>query len=206
MDTPRQCSDHRAVVKSMSDMALEYVEQRLPLTVRAYDKLIEDGLLTPLDRVELVEGRLIEVPPQEARHASTIARLNRAFARLATRALIWVQLPLIVSGNSEPEPDFCLLRPREDFYGSAKPRAADAFTVVEVLDARIAFDRGVKLRMYAKARVAEYWIADVPRKIIEAYRRPHRGEYRTITTARKGDSIAFAAFPDVVFAVDELLG
>jgi Uma2 family endonuclease len=204
MDTARQRRDHPAEVKSMSDMLTETKRRRLSAT--EYLELIDREVLGPDDRVELIGGELIPMPPQNPPHGSTIARINAMFRRLPSRVLVWSQITLVAGEDFVPDPDFVLLRPRTDFYGSKLPHAADAFAVVEVSHTTLAKDRGEKLRGYAAAGIGEYWIANVKGGVIEVHREPHASGYVSKRIAKPGETVAFAAFPDVVFTVDELLG
>ena len=188
----------------MSDMLTETSRRRLCAT--EYLELIDREVLGPDHRVELIGGELIAMPPQNPPHGSTITRIGMAFRRLPPSVLLWSQITFVAGEDFVPDPDFVLLRPRADFYGSALPRAADAFAVVEVSHTTLARDRGTKLRGYAAAGIAEYWIANVKAKTIEVHREPHATGYASKRIAKHGDTVAFAAFADVVFTADELLG
>jgi len=191
----------------MGEMAIEFKPPTRPITVADFQRMCECGILTPDERVELVDGELIAIPPMNAPHASIVTRMAYVLMeRFRTRALVWQQMPLVVSERSEPFPDITLLRLRNDFYRSRLPDRDDHFAVVEVSDTMLPYDRGAKLRMYAKAAIADYWIVDVNDEKIEICRDPHELGYGSRTVIAKGGSVAFAAFPDVVFTVDELLG
>jgi Uma2 family endonuclease len=82
----------------------------------------------------------------------------------------------------------------------------EIYAVVEICDSSLQFDRDVKRRIYGAASVPEYWVVDVRGETIEVCREPNDLGYAPSTIVRRGESVAFAAFPDVVFAVDELLG
>ncbi len=191
----------------MGEMAIEFRPPTRPITVDDFRQMCEHGILKPDERVELIEGELFAVPSMNAPHAGTVARmLHFCMARLAERTLVWQQSPLVVSERSEPLPDLALLRLRDDYYCEQLPHGDDQLAVIEVSDTMLLFDRGTKLRMYAKAGIADYWIVDVNGKTIEICREPHDIGYGSRTTVTKGNTVAFAAFPDVVFTVDELLG
>jgi Uma2 family endonuclease len=191
----------------MGEMAIEFKPPTRPITVADFQQMCEYGILKPDERVELIEGELFAAPPVNAPHASVVARMMHVLmARLGEQVLVWPQLPLVVSDRSEPFPDLTLLRLRDDYYRGALPARDDQFAVIEISDTMLLFDRGAKLRMYAKAGIADYWVVDVNGKTIEVCRDPHDIGYATRTIIAKGESVAFVAFPDVVFAVDELLG
>ena len=191
----------------MGEMAIEFRPPTRPITVDQFQKMCDSGIITPDERVELVDGELIAIPPMNAPHASIVTRMAyMLMERLRGRALVWQQMPLVVSERSEPFPDIALLRLREDFYRTRLPNRDDHFAVVEVSDTMLPYDRGAKLRMYAKAGIGDYWIVDVNGETIEMCRDPHELGYGSRTVATKGASVAFAAFADVIFTVDELLG
>ena len=178
-----------------------------PLTVAEFNKMVEVGIIAPDERVELVDGELIAMPPMGPPHASIVGRMIHVLLdRLGTVASIRPQLPAVASQWSQPQPDVALVRRRDDFYRSKHPAPEDIFAVVEVSDSMLAFDRGPKRRMYAKAGIVEYWIVDVPAMTIEAYRDPHDIGYGAPLVAARGERVSFAAFPEVAFAVEELIG
>ena len=177
-------------------------------TVDEFGKMIAADVFADDERVELVEGHLVSyAPPHNPPHAGTTARLTRVLGeRLGRRAILWVQLPVVLSDLTELEPDIALLLDRDDFYQERLPRVPDVHAVLEVACSSLSYDRGKKLRLYADARVSEYWIVDIAKQRIHVYTKPVDRRYATYRLARRGDSISFEAFPDVVFTVDELLG
>ncbi|HTD33306.1 MAG TPA: Uma2 family endonuclease [Candidatus Elarobacter sp.] len=180
--------------------------QRL-ITVEEFDRMWESGVIGPEERLELIEGRLVRREMMNPPHASIMLRMTQRFQRaLGDRVLVSQQLPVVVNERSKPFPDFTLVRYRDDYYAERLPIPEDVLAVIEVSDSRLRFDRSEKLRLYAKAGIPEYWIVDVKKKAIEVYRGRHDLGYAKPVVAKKGEGVAFAAFPDVVFAVDELVG
>lgn len=189
----------------MSDMAIDY--QRRPITVEEYHRMGELGFFGPEERVELLDGELIAVPPVGESHASAIERLNWYFiTRLGERAGVRPQLPTRVSRISEPEPDFAIVVRRADFHASGHPQPPETFALVECADSSLRYDRGKKLSAYARGGVREYWIVNLVEACVEVYGDPNDVGYGRSQIARAGESLAFAAFPDVAFSVAELLG
>src|SRR5436309_1828637 len=130
-------------------------------TVDEYYRMAKAGILNEDDRVELIEGEIIQLPPIGGPHGSIVIRLNWLFSdRLRGRAVISPQNPFRISARSEPLPDFQLLRPRADFY-RRHPEPPDVLLVVEVSDTTLAYDQRVKIPLYARSGVPEVWIVDI---------------------------------------------
>jgi Uma2 family endonuclease len=187
-------------------MAIEVKRRRF--TVEEYDRMGEVGILTADDRVELLDGEIIEMAPIHPPHSSVVDRLTRLFtARLGERVILRVGGPIaLVQQDSEPQPDLTLLRPRNDFYSHRHPRPADVLLAVEVMDSNVERDRRLKLPIYARARLAEVWLVDIPESRIDVFREPQGAGYRSTATWQRGSRFAIAAFADVIFTVDEILG
>src|ERR1051325_266182 len=119
------------------------------------------GILKAGDRVELIEGEIIQMPPIGSRHASCVGRLTRLLVpALRDRAFVYVQNPVRLDELSEPVPDLAVLKPRPDDYSTGHPRSGDTLLVVEVSDTTLSYDRGRKLPLYARQRVQEVWIVE----------------------------------------------
>ena len=176
-------------------------------TVYDYHRMIEAGILTEGDRVELIRGEIVEMASIGTKHAASVRRLTRLFYnKLGDRVLVSPQNPVEVDEYSEPEPDIALLRPCEDFYAAAHPTPDDVFLLIEVSDSTIRYDRTVKIPLYAEDGIAEVWIVDVNAELVEVYRQPSATGYRSLQTLTRGQSIQLLAFPDVSIAIDEILG
>jgi Uma2 family endonuclease len=165
--------------------------------------MAETGVLDPQRRYELLEGEIIDVPPQNEPHSRPIERLNRLLVLASKdRYALRPQLPLAVDEHNLPEPDLALVR--IDYTG--RPAVSDTYVVIEVADSSITFDRRDKQRVYARSGVPEYWIVNVPKRCIEIYRRPGDGSYLDTLIVTSGETAAVAAFPDVSVRVDEIFG
>ncbi len=137
--------------------------------------MIETGILTTDDRVELLEGQIIQMSPQQPPHAATTQRAaNYISSLLVERAYIRMQLPITVSPNSEPEPDIAVVRihPRE--YIDHHPAPDEIFLLVEVADSTLPRDRSLKARIYARAGIADYLILDVNNRQVYVLRQPEK--------------------------------
>jgi Uma2 family endonuclease len=171
-----------------------------------YEEMIECGILTENDRVELIRGEILDKMVVGARHIASVNRLTRLLSRLVgDSAVVSIQNPICLA-DSEPEPDVALLLPRADFYASGKPGPADVLLLIEVADTTLEFDRDVKRPLYAEAGVVEYWILNLNDDCLEVHRQPQAdGSYRDVQTLRRGGQATVAALPGVVLAVDDVL-
>ncbi len=186
-------------------MAVQLSRRRF--TVDEYYWMARVGILREDDRVELIDGEIVEMPPIGPPHHSRVTRLNRLFHdRFADVALVAVQGPVRLDQYNEPEPDVVLVRLRADFYATRHAGPDDVFLVVEVADSSLATDRTTKALMYAQANIPDMWILDIPHELVLVHREPTRDGYRVVTPLRRGESIAPLVFPDRPIAVDEMLG
>ncbi|WP_017718792.1 Uma2 family endonuclease [Kamptonema formosum] len=175
-------------------------------TVREYRQMVEAGILTKDDRVELIKGEIVKMSPIGRRHAACVKRLIRLFSqRLGERAIVGAQDPVELSEESQPQPDLTLLQPREDFYESGHPKPGDIFLIVEVADT-VEADRLVKIPLYAEAVIPEVWLVDINEGCVEVHRHPSGEGYGEVLKCRRGESAVVGAFADVSFTVDEVLG
>lgn len=176
-------------------------------TVDDYYRMAEAGILTANDRVELIEGEIIQMSPIGARHLGCVNRANDVFtAAFRGRAVVSPQNPVRLSNYTEPQPDLAVLAWRSDYYASKTPAAGDALLVLEVSDTTLRYDRDVKLPLYAKAGVPEVWIENLGDDFILVCRDLTEGAYKVRLTLHRGQSVSPAAFPDAVFRIDDLLG
>lgn len=180
--------------------------QRRLFTTEDYHRMAEAGVFAPGDRVELIEGEVVEMSPIGIAHATCVRRLtNLLVRRLGDRALLDVQNPLRLGDRSELYPDLMLLRSRSDGYAGALPAASDVLLIIEVSDRSLAFDRGVKLPLYARHGIAEVWIVDLAAGVVETYREPLEDGYRERRVAGSGERLAVGPLPGVELMVGEVL-
>lgn len=180
---------------------------RRQFTVEEYHRMAEVGILTEDDRVELIEGEIVQMSPIGRRHAACVNRLIRLFSqRFGEQAIITSQNPVELSDRSELQPDIALLQPRSDFYEAGHPQPKDIFLIVEVADTTIETDRHVKIPLYAGSGISEVWLIDIHEQLIEIYRQPTAAGYQDMQKCRRGQRIAPQAFSEIQLAVDEVLG
>ena len=180
------------------------ISRRL-FTTKEFRDMAEAGVFQEDDRLELVDGEIVEMSPIGNRHATCVRILIEAFHRIGERALLDVQNPLSISDDNEFYPDVVLLRRREDRYAAAPPRASEALLVVEVSDTTLQFDRSIKKPRYAAAGAPELWIVDLEGSRVWVHRKPLEGDYGEVFEARPGDTLKVPGMPDVEIQVSELV-
>jgi len=186
-------------------MAVEILRRRF--TVGEYHRMGEAGIFTEDDRVELIDGEIVQMTPIGSRHAACVKRLIRLLATaVGDRAVLGAQDPVVLGPDSEPQPDVTLARPRPDFYAGGHPGPGDVWLLVEVTDTTAPFDRTVKVPLYARAGIPEVWLVDLAGQSVEIYRQPSGGAYADVQRTARGQHLTCEAFPDVSLRVDEILG
>jgi Uma2 family endonuclease len=168
----------------------------------------ETGILACDERLELISGRIVVREPIGSRHAATVDRLTRLWtSRLGERAIVRIQSPVrFAKQDSEVQPDVMLLRPRDDFYATTHPVAADVLLLIEVADTTLRLERRIRLPLYARVGVQESWLCDLANERIEVYREPVGHRYRAVQTLNRGEALQSLAFPDVRLIAEDLLG
>lgn len=175
-------------------------------TVDEYHRMGEVGLLDPDVRVELIEGEIVEMAPIGDAHAAISNRLTRLLVvTVAERGIVAVGNPVRLNQNSEPHPDFTVLRPRAD-YETRGPRPEDVLLAVEVSDTTLRRDRRVKLALYARAGIPEFWIVNLETREVEIYRSPAGDTYASVERKSPGNVATIDALPGVTIAIGQILG
>ena len=181
------------------------VAQTFRFTVDEYHKLADAGILEEDDRVELLDGEIILMSPVGYRHAKAVRRLVTTFIRASRdRYEVQGQDPVVVNDYSEPQPDVLLLANEVDEY-EGLPEARHTYLVVEVADSTLRYDRGRKLKAYARAGIAEFWIVNLKENSIEVYRDPAGETYGSRSVARGQERVAPAIFSDVKVTVSKIV-
>ncbi|MBI4494208.1 MAG: Uma2 family endonuclease [Chloroflexi bacterium] len=181
--------------------------ERRRFTVGEYGRMAEAGILGEDDRVELIDGEILEMAPIDPRHQRCVIELTHLFTeRLGRRALVSVQGPIRLGDYSEPQPDVVLLRPGPELYAADHPGPEDVLLAIEVAETSSSFDRRVKVPRYAQSGIPEVWLIDLERRSVTVYCDPSPTGYRTAQTVRRGETLAPLAFPELHIGVDEILG
>jgi Uma2 family endonuclease len=179
-------------------MNAAFTPTRTRITTNRYQMMVATGVLTKYDRIELIEGDMVDMAPIGTKHSAITSRLHELFVLAVSRSATVVSGgPVNLGEYSEPQPDLMLLKRRADFYSGKIPEAADVLLLIEVSDSSLAFDQTVKLSLYARYGVAEYWVVDVEGRRIVTYREPTvKGYVRKVEVAA-ADIVIPQAFPHV---------
>ena len=189
----------------MSELTPSVPSEPTRVTVEQFFGLVETGVLTEDDRVELLEGVIVAMSPTHPAHDSAVTRVSAAlYDAVARRAVVRTQCSLIV-GRSVPEPDVAVVPGSFADYDTAHPR--EALLIVEVADSSLPQDRISKARIYAAAGVPEYWIVNLREGVVEVLREPDvaTARYRTSRLAQPDDRLELAALPGASVTVSDLL-
>lgn len=174
-------------------------------TIEDYHRMIQTGILTTDDQVELLDGYIVEMPPQDPPHASITSIFSNDIAPLFSgKAWVRSQLPITIPPDSEPEPDIAIVRIDERRYRDRHPHPEDIYLLIEVADSTLSKDRNRKARLYAKANIPEYWIVDVKAQQVFVFQQPQGESYQSEQVFEATASLSPLAFPDVSIELQEL--
>jgi Uma2 family endonuclease len=188
-------------------MSTVFIPGRTRISTDRYQRMVATGVLTQRDRIELIEGDMLDMAPIGMQHSAITARLNELFLlSLSRSATVVLGGPVNLGEFSEPQPDLMLLKRRADFYGTRIPEGADVLLLIEVSDSSLSFDQGVKLGLYARYGVVEYWVVDVAGKRVVTYQEPTASGYLRKFEFRATDAVTPQAFPQVKIAVGDVFG
>lgn len=144
-------------------------------TLAEYHKLTELGFFHEDDHIELINGEIIEMVAKGKAHETCLRKLLKELPKLVVdRATLQSQAPITLPPKSEPEPDFAIIKNRDDDYLSSHPQAADVLLVIEVADSSLGYDQDIKIPLYAQAGIADYWIFNLIDKHLECYSTPYQ--------------------------------
>jgi Uma2 family endonuclease len=178
---------------------------RRRFTVHDYHRMGEAGILHEDDRVELIEGEIVEMAAIGTRHFSCVNGLTRLLVRsVGDEAIVSVQNPVRLNEHTEPQPDLAVLRVRD--YRESLPMPEDVLLLIEVSDTTLRYDRNLKLPLYARAGILEVWIVDLSGEVIERHTDPSGDSYRHTERARRGDRIECSTLPNLTLTVNDVLG
>lgn len=194
-----------AVLEStISNTPVNGVKLRL-ITVAEYDRMIEAGIYTENDRIELLNGEIIELMPKGTKHTSANSKIIRFFIRLFDeKVIVRSQDPIRLDDFSEPEPDVVLANWDEKEYAENHPTPLDILLIMEISDTTLAYDRETKAQAYSRNGIQQYLLLNLQNETLEDYREPNADGYGAKRTYRSGDVFNLVAFPDIEIKFDDL--
>lgn len=175
----------------------------------------EVGIFHEDDRVELIDGEVLEMAAIGKRHVESVMRLTRLLSRWALFReatddgeggavfFVGVQNPVVLSEHGEPQPDLALVHRRGDRFGTPTPE--EVLLAVEVADTSLAYDRNIKLPRYAEAGIPEAWLLDLNTDAIEVHSKPGPAGYESVVRVSRGERVVSATLPDFAFDASEAL-
>jgi Uma2 family endonuclease len=180
-------------------------------TVEEFERAADLGAFGPNARLELIEGEIIRKMTQREPHAWAIQAVTEALRAVFVQGYsVRVQLPLVLVSHSKPEPDIAVTLGSFNDYKRAHPTTA--ILVVEISDTTLLMDQTTKAALYARAGIPEYWIVNLPERLIEVYRQPGPMPtqplghgYRSLTRHPEGETVAPLGFPDAAIPTSGLL-
>jgi Uma2 family endonuclease len=178
---------------------------RHKLSIEDFHAMARAGILNEDDRVELINGELIDMAPIGSLHWSMVARLSTLLVRHAgDLAIVSTQSSLSLPPDSEPQPDIALLRPRSNWYRDALPTAGDVLLLIEVSDTTLAYDRDIKLPLYSRHGVPEVWLFDLQAESTEIHLDPGSHGYRKILRSDRAEVLSPTLLTDVQLSPHEI--
>lgn len=173
-------------------------------TVADFYRMGENGILKPHERVELIEGEIVMMPPIDPGHAEGTHQSQRKFILQSKGDFdVRCQQPVRLGPISEPVPDLSVVRPKS--YKSQHPTPEDILLIVEVANTSLQEDLGRKRRLYAIAKIPEYWVLDVQSNELHVFTKPRRGDYAEHRVLAADETVQSSTLPKIVAKVSELL-
>ncbi len=175
------------------------------ITAAEYDRMIEAGVYTENDRIELLNGEIIEIMPKGPKHTAAGSRILRLLVKLFDeKVIVRSQDPIRLDDFSEPEPDVVLANWDDKEYAESHPTPPDILLVMEISDTTLTYDREAKARAHSRNGIRQYLLLNLQNETIEDCREPCADGYEFKRTLRKGDVFNLVAFPEIEINLDDL--
>ncbi len=159
-------------------------------SVDAYHRLVEVGILNENDKVELIEGQIIQMTPIKSPHAACVDRLGDLLRILfVKKSIVRSQNPITLGEHSEPEPDLAVVKYKADYYENAHPTPKEIYIAIEISQSTEQYDRTIKIPLYAKHGIPEAWLVNLNKKEIEIYQQPTEKGYSAISIYCLADTL-----------------
>jgi len=178
-------------------------------TVEQFVRFYECGELGgETDHFELLDGEILQKLGQNEPHIHSLRLAIEALqAAFGIGSNVSQQVPITLGEFSRPEPDLTVLKGRARDFDGRSVTAADVALLVEIVDSRMDTARQQKVPIYAKHGIAEYWIVDLRKRVVEVRRGPiaETGEWKEMRIYDESESIEPSARPGSSVAVEDLL-
>jgi Uma2 family endonuclease len=189
-----------------SELGYHYAAPIRRITVTDYHRIGEAGVFRDDERVELLDGLILEKSPIGHRHGYATRTLSNLLSHaVGQRAIVDVNAPLALTPDSQPLPDVMLLRPPFALYRERLPRPADVLLLIEIAETARSYLSGAKAQTYAEAGVREFWIVDLVQEEIAAFREPQAGGFGLQEVLNRNASLAPVPFPDASIRIADFL-
>lgn len=196
-----------AEMATAAALPMETFPRKRFFNVDEYHQMAKAGILAEDDRVELIEGEVVQMAPVGVKHAGCVRSLTNLLIRLlGEKAVVDSQNPLVLTERTEPQPDVVVLRPRDDLYRKVAIKPEDVLLLIEVADSSLPYDRDVKMPLYARSGIPEMWLIDLQSEEIEVLRQPTQKGFQQSRRLKRGQDLSILAFPDLKLTVELLLG
>ncbi len=175
------------------------------ITRERFHAMIATGLFAEDERLELIEGYLVQKMPIGSNHAGVVNALNRLLNRLlGDQAIVTVQNPITIHEFSEPEPDLVIAKFREDFYSKGHPEPKDVLLVIEVADTSLEYDLKAKVPLYASADIPVVWLVNLNVGTLTVFSEPEGTAYKQSVTLTAQNSVAIPGCDGTVLALSQI--
>ena len=187
-------------------MVMEMTRRRF--CVKEYFMMAKAGVFGEDDRVELVDGEIVDMAAVGSYHAGCVDVLNYQFSkRVPEGVIVRVQSPVKLNEITTFQPDLAILHPRDDFYMDSHPTPKDVLLVIEVSDSSVAYDRNVKIPRYALAGVPEVWQVNLVYGFVDKFSDLDTTtvRYRSVARYSHSQRITPTLLPDISLEIDKIL-
>jgi Uma2 family endonuclease len=189
---------------AVTDLPAQLGQRRKVWSRSEVDALSSSGLLDG-QRLELVEGELIDKMGKKRPHVNSLTRLLGWLSSVFGVDFVNPEAPIDVAPEdnptNEPEPDIIVLRRDLSHFTGENPRPQDLHLVVEVSDSTLGFDLTTKAALYARAGIVEYWVLDIAGRRVIVHREPQAGRYTSVAAYSGQESVAPLAAPESAFRI-----
>lgn len=176
------------------------------LSTEEYHSMARAGILLPDEKVELIRGEIITRSPIGNKHVYIVNRLAEIlYSRIIGKAIISIQNPIRLDSQSEPKPDFAILKRPVEKYKDNPAKVDNIHLLIEVSGSSWEYDKEVKLPLYARAGITELWLINLEKEEIELHQIPQNGTYLSQQIFKVGEEIPLRSF-DVKLWVEEIFG